>query len=130
MKNKLIIIIFGIIFPTLINAKGVLDDLPCIQDGSCTLPQMEQGITLFISRLVGLIGAVALLYLIYGGLRWLTSGGVAKNIEDGKNAIKGSLIAIIIALLAGVFIRFYTEELFQVKEYTQTPVEEVGKNLL
>ena len=34
-----------------------------------------------------------------------------------------SITAIIIALLAGIFVRFYQEELFKVKEYTPEPPE-------
>ena len=118
MKNKFLILFSIIIFPKLVKAVGVLDALDCVQDGSCGLEQMETGVALFISRLVGLIGAASLLFLIYGGLKWLTSGGRSKDIEAGKNIVIGSIIAIVIALLSGLFIKFYTEDVMKVKQYT------------
>ena len=117
IKNKFLVLFSIIILPKLVKAEGVLDAIDCVQDGSCGLSEMETGVELFITRLVGLIGAAALLFLIYGGLRWLTSGGRSKDIEAGKNIVIGSITAIIIALLAGLFIRFYTEDVFKVKEY-------------
>ena len=128
MKKRFLIIFIILLFPFLAvkaqgleTGKGFLDALECIEDGSCSLEDMEEGLGLLISRLVALIGAAALLFLIYGGLKWLTSGGKEANISSGKNIIIGSITAIVIALLAGIFIRFYTEELFKVKEYTPTP---------
>ena len=128
MKKRFLIIFIILIFPFLaVKAQnldtsiGFLDSLVCTEDGSCSLVDMEQGFRLLISRLVALIGAAALLFLVYGGLKWLTSQGREEKITSGKNIIIGSIVAITIALLSGIFIRFYTEELFRVKEYTPGP---------
>ncbi len=119
MKKRFLIIFTSLILPLYVKAQeGVLDGLDCVKDGSCGLEEVEQGFALLTSRLVGLIGAAALLFLIYGGLKWLTSGGKQDSITAGKNIIIGSITAIIIALLAGVLVRFYTEELFKVKQHT------------
>ena len=123
MKKKFLIIFSITIFPIIVKAQGLLDSLDCISNGSCYLEDMEQGLALLISRLVGLIGAAGLLFLIYGGLMWLTSAGKQERISSGKNIIIGSITAIVIALLAGIFVRFYQEELFKVKEYTPEPPE-------
>lgn len=49
-----------------------------------------------------LIGAaiIALLFLILGGIRWVTSGGDKAKVESARNTIIAAIIGLIIALLA------------------------------
>lgn len=49
-----------------------------------------------------LIGAalIALFFLIFGGIKWITSGGDKSKVESARNTIIASIIGLIIALLA------------------------------
>lgn len=52
------------------------------------------------------IGAVSVLMLIWGGLRYIISGGDSKKITDAKNTVLYAIIGLIISFLAYAIIRF------------------------
>lgn len=52
------------------------------------------------------IGAVSVIMLIWGGLRYILSGGDSKKITDAKNTVLYAIIGLIIAFLAYAIIRF------------------------
>lgn len=43
---------------------------------------------------------IALFFLIWGGIRWITSGGDKSKVESARNTIIASIIGLVIALLA------------------------------
>jgi len=49
-----------------------------------------------------LVGAavISLFFLIYGGIRWITSGGDKSKVDSARQTIVASIIGLIIALLA------------------------------
>lgn len=49
------------------------------------------------------LSIVAVLVLIYGGFKYLTSAGDANQAESGKKAITGAIIGIIIILASFIF---------------------------
>jgi len=53
-----------------------------------------------------IIGALSVLMLIYGGIRYTVSMGDSKNVEAAKNTIMYAIIGIIVALLAGAIVNF------------------------
>ncbi len=52
------------------------------------------------------VGAISVIMLIWGGLRYITSGGDSKKITDAKNTILYAIIGLIIAILAFAIINF------------------------
>ena len=52
------------------------------------------------------IGAVSVLMLIYGGLRYTISGGDTKNVTDAKNTILYAVVGIIVAVMAYAIVNF------------------------
>ncbi len=52
------------------------------------------------------IGAVSVLMLIYGGIRYTISGGNEKDVTAAKNTILYAIIGIIVALLAFAIVNF------------------------
>ena len=56
--------------------------------------------------LLFIIGAVAVIMIIIGGLRYVTSGGDSANITAAKNTILYALVGVIIAILAYSVINF------------------------
>jgi len=65
-----------------------------------------------IRGVLGVIGAVALLMFIYGGVTWMTAGGDAKRVEGAKSIIKNSVIGLLLIFfsysLIGVFFSFFS----------------------
>ena len=53
-----------------------------------------------------IIGAVAVLMLIYGGIRYTISGGDTAAVTAAKNTILYAIIGIVIALLAYAIVNF------------------------
>jgi len=58
------------------------------------------------NTLIFLVGAVSVIMIILGGLRYVTSNGDAKQAEAGKNTILYSVIGIIVAIAAYAIVRF------------------------
>jgi hypothetical protein len=52
------------------------------------------------------IGLVSVIMLIYGGLRYILSGGDSKKVTDAKNTILYAIIGLIISLLAYAIVNF------------------------
>ncbi len=53
-----------------------------------------------------LAGAIAVIYLIYGGLLYITAGGDAEKATKGRTALINAIIGIIIIALAFVIVRW------------------------
>ena len=56
--------------------------------------------TTIVNVLLFLIGAISVIMLIYGGIRYTTSGGNSANVTAAKNTILYAIIGLIIAFLA------------------------------
>lgn len=56
--------------------------------------------------LVWLAGVIALAYLIYGGILYITAGGDAEKATKGRTAVINAVIGIIIVLLAIIIINW------------------------
>ncbi len=58
--------------------------------------------------LIFIVGAVAVIMLIIGGLRYVISQGSKEGVESAKNTILYSIIGIIVAILAYAIVSFVT----------------------
>lgn len=63
------------------------------------------------SILLFIVGAVAVVMLIFGGIRYIVSGGDQANVTAAKNTILYAIIGIIVALLAYAAVKFVTTSL-------------------
>jgi len=59
-----------------------------------------------ITILGAIVGIVAVIMVIVGGFRYVTSGGDASRVASAKNTLLYALIGVIIAALAGVIVQF------------------------
>ncbi|MEK7512466.1 MAG: pilin [Patescibacteria group bacterium] len=59
-----------------------------------------------IEFVIGLAGTAALVMFIYGGVRWLTSGGDAEGIKKGREAMQWAAIGLIIVFSSFVLVKF------------------------
>lgn len=60
-----------------------------------------------------LVGAVAVIMLIIGGLRYVTSNGDQNAVSGAKNTILYAIIGIVVAFLAFAAVNFVTDQLQQ-----------------
>jgi len=66
------------------------------------------------------LGAIAVLMLIYGGIRYTTSGGDEKAITTAKNIILYAVVGIVVAILAYAIVNFVVGQFV-----TSTPADTV-----
>lgn len=52
------------------------------------------------------VGAIAVLMLVWGGIRYIISGGDSKKVTDAKNTILYALLGLIIAFFAYAIVNF------------------------
>lgn len=62
--------------------------------------------TNIINTLIFVIGAIAVLMIIIGAMRYTLSGGDQSQIGSAKNTILYSIIGLVIALMAGGIVNF------------------------
>jgi len=58
-----------------------------------------------------IIGAISVMMLIYGGIRYTVSAGDSKAVTDAKNTIMYAIIGVVIAILAYAIVNFVLESL-------------------
>lgn len=64
-----------------------------------------------IGRVLGIIGAVALLMMVYGGLTMIMSSGNDKRIAAGKNIVTYTAIGLVVIFMSYAAITFFLSTL-------------------
>jgi hypothetical protein len=62
--------------------------------------------TNIVNALLFIIGAVSVIMIIYGGIRYTISGGEAKNVTAAKDTIIYSIVGLVVAILAYAIVNF------------------------
>ena len=53
-----------------------------------------------------IVGLISVIMLVYGGLRYILSGGDSKKVTDAKNTVLYAIIRLIISMLAYAIVHF------------------------
>lgn len=86
-----------------------------MQDGANSAKGIEQVTDLFgvtgvfstvTNVLLFVIGAISVIMIIIGGLRYVVSGGDSSNVTAAKNTILYAIVGLVVALLAYAVINF------------------------
>jgi hypothetical protein len=56
--------------------------------------------------IITIIGAISVLMIVIGGLRYVLSGGDSAGTKSAKETITYALVGLILAMLAGAIVRF------------------------
>lgn len=67
-----------------------------------SIPEVIDGLKLWV---MGILAAVATLFLVIGGLRYMTAGGDPAQAEQAKGNFKGALAGYALAVLAPVILQ-------------------------
>lgn len=93
---------------------------PATQAGHCEVPSQTpprglfgdgslfQGIS---NTLIFIIGAISVVMLIIGGIRFVVSAGDANGVTAARNTILYAVIGIVVALLAFALVNFVIKQL-------------------
>lgn len=76
-------------------------DIAVTDDG--TLTRTVQGVIRLFQVIVGLI---AVFMIIFGGLKYITSGGNDNSVKGAKNTLLYAVIGLVIVLIAEGIVRF------------------------
>ena len=58
------------------------------------------GIGSIVNSVLGLVGIVFFILLIYGGYLWMTAQGEESQVEKSKNIIKSAIIGLVVTMSA------------------------------
>jgi len=64
----------------------------------------NQVVTLVLNTLMWTVAALAIVFVVVGGIKYVTSGGDEKKVASAKNTILYAVIGLIVAILARVII--------------------------
>ena len=126
LKNKLMIVaslfVLGtpMLMPAVASAAANVTDNLCTganfnvtgqsQNGAGCGTQTGQSFNDLLTKIVNIIsasvGVVAVIMIIVGGFKYITSGGESSNVSGAKNTIIYAIIGLVIVALAQVIVRF------------------------
>ena len=81
----------------------VKDAAGCEGKNANALPGIIQGI---LSAIIGVAGLVSVVYIIIGGVQYMTSSGDASKVEKAKKTILYACIGLIVCALSFVIVNF------------------------
>ena len=70
-----------------------------------------QVISALFNVVLGTLGIVFVVFIIYGGFLWMTAGGGAEQVKKAKGILTNSIIGLIIVLAAYAFTAYILERL-------------------
>ena len=92
-----------------------VDEVQTLANGAACAKSPDQPSTLFgtggifstiVKAVLYVLGAISVIMLVYGGIRYTTSGGAAASITAAKNTIMYAIIGLIVAILAFAIVTF------------------------
>jgi hypothetical protein len=88
--------------------EGIAGGVACSDTGNTpdTLFGQDSIFTTVVNVLLFLIGAISVIMLIIGGIRYTISGGDSGNVTAAKNTIMYALIGLVVAFLAFAIVNW------------------------
>lgn len=75
--------------------------IPC---GPTNVSSVGEMIVRVTNWILGFAGAIAVLFIIWGGIQYLTAAGNEKQVASAKLTLTNAIIGLIVILLAGVIM--------------------------
>ena len=95
-------------------------------EGLPTICTAQSGIAWFIQLLLLFAGSVAVIFIIIGGFRYLTSAGNEEAAESGKKTLINSIIGLVIIVLAATIVRIVATTLGTGSAKNSAPTEQAA----
>ena len=143
-KIKTILVILGtfslLAVPAAVSADSIQNELACgtttgsnnpqaydtggcvavVNGGQSATTGVGALITEVIDTFSWIVGGISVIMVIYGGFRYVTSGGNDSSISGAKNTIVYALIGLVIVALAQVIVHFVLSKAFSVGSVVYT----------
>ena len=108
MRNKLLKLTIGSL--TFSPVAALADSQQCAGvkavGGTCDEKQLPSKINDIVNILFIVVGSLAVIILIIGGIRYITSTGDSARIQKAKDTILYAIIGIIVVILARAIVGF------------------------
>ncbi|MFH1326249.1 MAG: hypothetical protein ABIH48_02160 [Candidatus Falkowbacteria bacterium] len=92
-------------------------------DGQTSVRGIAEYISLVYKYGTGVVGIVAAVVLMFGGILWLTAGGNTGQVQTAKEWIKAALLGLILALLSYMILLTINPDLVSFDEITIKSIE-------
>ena len=66
---------------------------------------VSQLVTTVLSNLKGIVASISIVFIVVGGIKYILSAGVDKDMESAKKTISAAIIGLAIALAAPTFLK-------------------------
>ncbi len=77
---------------------------------NCDIDDPDERVNTIIETVINIfslvVGVVAVIMIIIGGIKYITSGGDSTGVSGAKQTILGAIIGLVIVALAQVIVRF------------------------
>lgn len=80
----------------------------CTQSGAGTT--VNEVIAVVVNILSTIVGIVAVIMLIIGGFKYVTSSGDSNNVQSAKNTILFAIVGLVIVAAARIIVGFVLEQ--------------------
>jgi hypothetical protein len=79
-------------------------------DGPGRQPTLESQIEIIVNTLLFVLGAIAVIMIVIGGIRYATAGGDQSALTAAKNTILYAVIGLVVAIMAYGIVNFVLEQ--------------------
>ena len=104
------LIIIGLGFVTQVQAAPIISEntlgKDCYENGNCSLNHFIKIIEQYYKNIFGLIGSIALIMFIIGGVMFLVSGGSQEKVSKAKSLMLSAVIGLLIIFASYLIIEF------------------------
>jgi len=123
--GSLLAVTFGLMAPVAVHAQNAqiqgnlctgADQLTTTTTTSntCTLTADTCDFNCVLRKIINIfsiiVGVIAVIMMVYGGFRYITSGGASERVTSAKNTILYAIIGLAIVALAQVIVRFVLQQ--------------------
>lgn len=124
MNKKIIGGIISFLFVFLSTQNSFAENTNIAIENPLGVNSIKEFLLSIISHLGTVLALVAVLFIILGGIFYITAGQSTERIKTAKNLWVGAIIGLVIALLAPTFIR-EVQEIFLPNKKLPTDISEV-----
>jgi len=71
-----------------------------------------------VNIVLGLVGILATVYIIYSGITWLRSGGNEQMISEARSGITNAILGLLVVFIAYIIVNFVVTALIAVVKAT------------
>ena len=101
-----------LLVPTMVSAQSAgdfgVDDLSSVNLGS---QELETTIAGVVNIVLGFLGILTTLIILFGGFKWMTSYGSSDKVDEAKKLIGAGVIGLVIVLVSYAVSQFVLRSL-------------------